>query len=182
MNFLSSVKRADVEKLRALQGQKAAAQLVIHPRFKQWAARYPDLYTLERSCPPVGQVIAACRGGHAISLREEKVLYQTVGFLPERKTLLHHLMSQLPEYNPHMVDYRLSRLRGTVLGCRRIHSLLGYGGDFCRFETAAPYSHPLLHLGKGRVDVPRAAEKVQNLGAALRNLESALDQVRRFLK
>jgi tetratricopeptide (TPR) repeat protein len=145
-------------------------------------ARYPDLYTLERSCPPLGQVIAACRGGREITLREEKVLYQTIGFLPDRKTLLHHLMSQLSDYNPHMVDYRLSRLRGTPLGCRRIHSLLGFGGDFCRFETAAAYPHPLLHLGQGEEEVPRAAEKAQNLTAALQDLDAALERVRRFMK
>lgn len=39
------------------------------------------------------------------------MIYQTVGFLKRRKILMHYLMGCLPEYNPHQVDYSLSRLR-----------------------------------------------------------------------
>jgi hypothetical protein len=88
----------------------------------------------------------------------------------------------LPDYNPHLVDFKLSRLRGMPIGCRRIHSLLKYTGDFCRFDRAADYPHPLLHLEAWGNDAGPKAEKVENLAAAIQNLQLAMAQVQRFLK
>ena len=158
------------------------AKVFVHPRLKKWADACPELMSLEKLCPPVGQIIAACRGGMQVSFREEKVLLQTVGFLPRASTLIHHLLSRLPDYNPHMVDFKLSRLRGTPLGCRRIHSLLGFEGDFCPFDKKAPYPHPLLHLDQWNVPPPVKAEKVKNLSEALENLKAAISRTEAFLK
>ncbi len=182
LRFLEGVQTADAKRFGAAIRRQDTGKLVVHPRFEAWAAKYPQLYTLERRCPPLAQIMAACRSGREISLREEKVLYQTVGFLPARRTLLHHLLAPLPGYNPHMVDYRLSRLRGTPLGCRRIHALTGFPGDFCAFEKPADYAHPLLHLPKDINETPRAAARAENLAAALKNLQLAIAQVHRFMK
>lgn len=157
------------------------AKVRVHPRYRQWAEKYPELYILERNCPPLAHLMAACRSGEAISLREEKVLFQTIGFTARRKTLMHYLAGLLPEYNPHAVDYRLSRLRGTPLGCRRIHSLLRYEGDFCPLDAPEGYRHPLLHLADEQRATESKAERVENLSASLDNLQTAIEQVRRFI-
>lgn len=163
---------------------ETGAQLVVHPRWQQWAESFPELFRLHQCCPPLGHLIAACREQKGqLRLREEKVLYQTIGFLPRARRLLHHLLESDPEYNPHQIDYRLSRLRGTPLGCRRIHQLLHYEGEFCRLEGGAGYAHPLLHLPDSDrgLDARGRPEKVENLQAALDNLQTAIDQVRRFV-
>lgn len=184
LRFLGQLKPVSASVLDSLPAGQPA-QLVVHPRFAQWAEAYPELYRLHQCCPPLGHLMTACRERTApLALREEKILYQTIGFLPRAKTLLHHLLEADPEYNPHEVDYRLSRVRGTPLGCRRIHQLLGYQGDFCRFEAEADYAHPLLHLpeydrsldGRGR------PEKVENLASALEALQVSIDQVKRFIR
>ena len=184
LRFLAQVKPAPAS---VFDHQPAVdtARLVVHPRFAQWAEAYPELYRLHQCCPPLGHLMTACRERTApLALREEKILYQTIGFLPRAKLLLHHLLEAGSEYNPHEVDYRLSRLRGTPLGCRRIHQLLGYQGDFCRFEEEVDYAHPLLHLaeydrgldGRGR------PEKVENLAGALEALQVSIEQVKRFMR
>jgi hypothetical protein len=158
-----------------------ADKVLVLPRFQKWAKEYPELSTIEACCPPIGQVLAACRQGRPVSLKEERVIYQTVGFLKKGKTLLHHLMASVPEYNPHLVDFKLSRVKGRPLGCRRIHSLLGFTGDFCVFEGEREYDHPLLHLGEETEVVTAKAEKSDNLADAIENLTAAIVQVRRFL-
>ena len=153
----------------------------MHPRFREWAESYPELYRLEQCCPPLAQLLAACRGRSGLSLREEKVLYQTLGFLASKKTIIHMLMAEQPEYNPHLVDYKLSKLRGTPLGCARIHSLLGFTGDMCRFEKASPYAHPLLHLKADQFQAEQKSEKAENLQSALESLKLSILLVQQFL-
>lgn len=182
LEFLGRIrvdKPADIRTARRVSGEK---KLVTHPRLRKWAEQWPELHSLESLCPPLGQIIASCRQGREISMREEKVLYQTIGFLPRAKSLLHFLTSALPEYNPHLVDFRLSRLRGTPLGCRRIHSLLGFTGDMCVFDNAGEYIHPLLHLKSWKKKDLEKAEKVEDLQGALDNLKVAVLQVERFLR
>jgi hypothetical protein len=178
---LATVKRNRVAALKP-PAAPDAEPVMLHPRFKAWAEQYPELYKLEQCCPPLAQVMAACRGGAPLSLREEKVLYQTLGFLPRKKTLLHLLLGAVPDYNPHQVDFRISRLRGTPLGCNRIHSLLGFEGDSCRLESGEAYQHPLLHLGIGEGETPSKSERVENLTSALEGLAVAIEQVKRFIQ
>lgn len=183
MAFLEGVAFTDLERIPAISAPGRQADIVAHPRLAQWAEEFPELFRLERCCPPLGQIIAASQGGNSLSMREEKILFHTLGFLPRAKTLLHRLLRDQSEYNPHMVDYKISRLRGTPLGCRRIHSLLGYAGDFCRFECHAEYPHPLLQLGENAgVETRAKAEKSENLAGAIENLRLAISQVERFLK
>jgi hypothetical protein len=180
--FLSGVQPVDVKKLEEFLGASTPAEVIAHPRVAKWAQEFPELFALERCCPPLGHLIAACQGGKELSMREEKVLFHTVGFLPRAKTLLHRLISAQSEYNPHLVDFKISRLRGKPLGCRRIHSLLAFAGDQCRFTRSDDYPHPLLHLGPEGGDGAAKAEKVENLAGAIENLKLAIAQVERFMK
>ncbi len=180
--FLETVTVIGPAAIKAIEEGAARGKVVVHPRMRNWAAAWPELAALERKCPPLGQQIAACREGRPLGMREEKVLYQTIGFLKRSKTLMHGLLAPGPEYNPHLVDYRLSSLRGKPLGCKRIHRLLQYDGDLCPFDSGVEYANPLLHLDEQVVDVDQKAEKAENLGSALENLKLAISQVQRFLR
>lgn len=166
--------------LKAAALQKKT-QVVIHPRHAAWAEEYPELARLESCCAMLGQVIAMARSGKTLSLREEKVLLATLGHLPRARLLLHHLFAQLPEYNRPLLDYKISRIRGTVLGCKRIHSLLEHGGDLpCRFAGKG-YPHPLRHLDDFAGESEPKKEKTENLDDALTCLKTAIRQVERFM-
>lgn len=159
-----------------------AAQVLPHPRQSQWMQQHPELQALVERCPVLGQLIVACRNGKSLGMREEKVLFGTLAFLSRGKTLLHTLLQGLPEYNPHLVDYRLSTVRGTPLGCKKVHTLLGVNTDFCAFEHPVPYAHPLLHCpGHLPADAAPKAERVENLREALETLRLGIAQVLRFL-
>ncbi|MBF0202436.1 MAG: DNA primase [Desulfamplus sp.] len=165
--------------------KNAGGEVVLHPRMAAFAAEYPDIYQLEQLCPPLGQLIAACRSNGEIRTRDEKVLYQTLGFLPRGRRFMHYLMGSSPDYNPHMVDFKLSRVAGTPLGCRRIHSLLGFTGDFCPMEhDTVGYLHPLIHLQSWKncaeTKSPKSM-KIDNLQDALENMKTAILQVQRFM-
>lgn len=182
MAVLEKVERIPPQRLEGLSGASQQAEVVIHPRHQGWSNEYPELALLSTKCLALGQIMASCRQTKILSVREEKILLGTLGFLPRAKTLLHHLFQQLPEYNPHLVDYRLSRLRGTVLGCRRIHSLLNLSEDFCDFSKPHDYLHPLLHCPEWNGALEGAkAERVTNLSEALENLKHAIGMVQRFL-
>lgn len=186
LQYLKNVVKIDSEALNRISGKAEENRIVMHPRVSDGSSEYPELVEMERRCPPLGQLIASCRSKNTITARDEKILFQTVGFLPRGKTLLHYLLAFDPEYNPHMVDYRLSRLRGTPLGCRRIHSLSGFVGDFCGMEPDdTGYLHPLIHLEQWKQTAGKKtgkSGKVENLQSALENLETAIIQVKRFMK
>lgn len=181
LEFLAKVVKGGPDDALLIRRTEAKKKLVLHPRHRRWAAEFPELHGLETLCPPLGQIIAGCRQGRDITAREEKVLYQTVGFLPRARSLMHGLMGAVPEYNPHLVDFRLSRLRGTPLGCRRIHSLLGFTGDACSFENQGDYAHPLLHLEAWKGVEEGRSKKVCDLQSAMENLKTALKQVERYI-
>lgn len=182
LDFLSTVRPTDPRRLIRIGADGTSAEVVVHPRFRGRVGTDPLLDRLGRVCPPLGQVMGLCLENGRIALREEKVLYQTIGFLSEGRRLLHLMLGRLSDYNPHAVDYRLSRLRGTPLGCRRIHELLAYTGDWCRFEQQSGYAHPLLHLDDWQEPSPPMAKRAQHLEAALEQLRTAIGQVERFLK
>ncbi|NCC25379.1 MAG: DNA primase [Deltaproteobacteria bacterium] len=156
-------------------------QVLEHPRFSEWTATYPELALVSERCPALAGLLASCREGRGLTMREEKIVYGVFGFLTRARTILHHALGNQPEYNPHLVDLKLSRLRGTPLGCRRIHELLGLTIDYCPFEKPVPYAHPLLHCPQwSTADSPKA-ERVNNLQDALDHLRASLDMVARFL-
>jgi hypothetical protein len=182
LGALQKVRKISSEVLEAAAGPSARGQVLVHPRHQAWADEFPELAVLSEKCAALGQIMAGCRQSRTLSLREEKVLYGTLGFLPRAKTVLHHLFQDLPDYNPHLIEYRLSRLRGTPLGCKRIHSLLEMTLDHCRFPDATSYPHPLLHWPEWSPDaiLPKA-ERVSNLQDALDGLKEAIHIVERFL-
>ncbi len=180
--LLRSLQPAPAEKITALAELLQRANVVVHPRMAAWASEYPELAELESKCAMLGQIIAMVRAARALSVREEKILLGTIGHLPRGGLLLHHLYSRLPEYNRPLLDFRISKLRGTVLGCKRIHTLLDREGSAqlpCTFNTTG-YPHPLLHL-TGYEEQPAVQEKVVNLQDALLSLKTAIVQVERFL-
>lgn len=181
LEFLSRVEPSGVDTLLHSAERGKQEKVLSHPRLRKWSGDFPELSTLEACCPPLGQIIASCRQGRAISTTEERVLLQTIGFLKRAKTLVHHLMALLHEYNPHLVDFKLSRLRGSPLGCKRIHSILGFTGDLCIFREKGDYEHPLLHLEEAKDGLPVKSERAENLASAIDNLKSAIIQVQRFL-
>lgn len=181
LDFLSRIEPARPDHLLLSENNPQEEKVFVHPRWQKWADEYPELFKLESLCPPLAQIIAACRNGASMSQREEKVIFQTIGFLPRGKALVHHLTSFAEDYNSHLVDFKLSRLRGRPLGCKRIHSILSFNGDMCPFNEVAEYAHPLLHVEQWKDAACVKAEKVENLSSALDNLKLAMSQVHRFL-
>jgi len=157
-------------------------KIFIHPKHKKWAEKYPELALLCEKCPALAQIIYSCLQAREISLRAEKILLGTIGFLKRRRTLIHYLFQYLPEYNPYLVDYKLSRLRGSPIGCKKIHTLLSINIDYCEFDGIYSYAHPLLHcpqyMPKENI-IP--SERVENLMQAIEQLKVSLDIVKRFL-
>lgn len=180
--WLRTLRPASAEKIEALAGQHRAAKVMVHPKLADWAAHYPELAELETKCSLLGQLIAMARAGREFSVREEKVLLGTVGHLKRGRLLLHHLFSRLPEYNRPLLDFKISKIRGTPLGCKRIHHLLDQnnGGELPCVLDQGEYPHPLLHLAEYRPQ-PAPQEKVVNLQDALLSLKTAIIQVERFL-
>lgn len=182
LKLLMTAEYSSIQAMTARLADGETARVVMHPRWKAWAETYPDLYRLQSACAPLAQVMSLCLENGSLALREEKILYQTIGFLPNGRRLLHYLLANLPDYNLHQVDYRLSRLRGTPLGCRRIHELLGFAGPICRFARQAAYLHPLLHIKGWQEPLAPPSEKTADLNSALDGLHTAIVQVQRFLK
>jgi hypothetical protein len=181
--WLGTCKPADSINMETLARQQRTANVVVHPKLADWAGRYPELADLEVKCAMLGQLIAMTRSARELSVREEKILLGTVGHLQRGRLLLHHLFSRLPEYNRPLLDYKISKIRGTPLGCKRIHSLLdqGGGGDLpCRFDQGG-YPHPLLHLPEFSQPQSAVQEKVVDLKDALLSLKTAIVQIERFL-
>jgi len=182
-DYLRTVMPAKPAVLEQLAQKHRRAKVMVHPRHAAWASEFPELAELETKCSMLGQLAASLRATRALSVREEKILLGTLSHLPRGRLLLHHLFAELPEYNRPLLDYRISRVRGSVLGCKRIHSLLEDSvADLpCRFDHPG-YPHPLLHIeGFDQEEVPRA-EKVENLKDALLQLQAAVKQVERFLQ
>ncbi|MEW6221291.1 MAG: CRISPR-associated primase-polymerase type A1 [Thermodesulfobacteriota bacterium] len=182
--FLAFCRPAPAAALTALATAAGQATVLVHPRLADWARQFPALAMLEERCALLAQIFASSRSGRALSLREEKVLLGTVGHLPDGRGSLHHLLAALPEYNRPLLDFKISRLRGTPLGCRRLHSLLDAGSDLpCRFPGRPDgYLHPLLHLPDWQqAAASPKAERVENLADAVEQLRSALACLERFL-
>ena len=183
LSALEKVQLIPADQVTAPESPVFQGRVVPHPSLQAWTGGFPELSLLAERCAALGQVLAGCRRSRQLSVREEKILMGTLGFLPRGRALLHHVLQSLPEYNPHLVDYKLSRLRGTPLGCRRIHSLLNLVRDFCELPDEDGYAHPLLHWPDWRKGTaPVRAERIVNLEDALENLKTAIGTVQRFLQ
>jgi len=181
--YLRALTPGTSKALELLAGSRKKGKVIVHPRHAKWAKEFPELAVLESRCSMLGQIMATTRYGRTLSVREEKILMGTLSYLPRGRHLLHHLCSELPEYNRPLLDYKISRVRGNVLGCKRIHSLLEqHGSDLpCRFEIEdSGYPHPLRHIDDFDNSEPKS-EKVENLKDALSCLQTAIKQVERFM-
>jgi len=158
-----------------------AAAPIEHPTVAVWRARFPDLAELVGHCRLLAGIVALCQTGRSLSLREERVLLGTVGFLPGRQEILHALLGGQEGYNPHLVDYKISRLRGSPLGCRKIHALLESPQDFCPDPGGSSYLHPLVFVRSWQEGGVDTSERIQSLEGALRDLRRSMDLVERFL-
>jgi len=179
--YLRTITASPAEALLRVAGRHQTAQVLVHPRHARWAEEFPELAELENRCAMLGQIMAGLRSSRTLSIREEKILLGTLAHLPRGRLLLHHLCAGLPEYNRPLTDYKISRVRGAVLGCKRIHSLMTDSvADLpCRFAGEG-YAHPLRHI-EGFAQAEQPAEKVENLKDALLCLRTAILQVERFL-
>ncbi len=177
---LEEVKKNNLEQVQKEQLSQNSNEVLLHPRHKQWIQAYPELAILQERCPALAQIFSSCKNNKTLTIREEKIIFGTIGFMTRAKTLIHSLMQNLSEYNPHYVDYKLSTIRGSVLGCRKIHLFLSLNIDYCNFENFSGYMHPLLHCPEYQVDSVKA-EKVENLQEALDNLRKSIKVVLNFL-
>ena len=180
--WLRTLKPGAAARISELAQRQRTANVVVHPKLAAWAYQYPELAELESKCAMLGQLIAMARSAKDLSVREEKILLGTVGHLQRGRLLLHYLFSRMPEYNRTLLDFKISKIRGTPLGCKRIHSLMDQngGGELpCSFDQGG-YPHPLLHLGEYSMQ-PAVQEKVVNLKDALLSLKTAIVQVERYL-
>ncbi len=187
LEFVRNFRPSAPESVTKLASCRGGVKVMVHPRHAAWAAEYPELAALEVKCPMLGQLFATIRSSRSLSIREEKVLLGTLPHLPRGRSLLHHLFSRLSEYNRPLLDYKISRVRGTPLGCKRIHSLLEQPNSElpCTFDLKpGGYAHPLLHLKEytenDRAQAP-ISEQVANLEDAIENLRTAIRMVERFL-
>ncbi len=184
--ILASMEPSSPKAIKRLAAEAQKAQVVLHPATSDLEKRFPQLMELQRGCRVISQLANSCLAGRDPGEKGRKILLSTVGFLEKGRHILHHLFSKTPDYNRPLLDYEISRLRGTPLGCKRIHSLygLGDGGLDCAFQLEkGQYAHPLLHIqnwpGK-EVESPKA-ERIENLNDALINLKTAVEIVERFL-
>ncbi len=186
LEFLETIKRISARTVEELadNDENSKTSLISHPCRSAEFEKYPELALLEEKCYMLAMIFRRCRHRVELTPREEKVLYGTISFLKRGRTLLHHIFSFCPDYNPHLVDYRISIVRGTPLGCRKIHGLLNTPQDMCTFEKVESYPHPLLHLPEWKEEQENRgimAGRVQNLESALELLKTAIIAVEQFL-
>jgi len=184
--MLVGFEKNDSNKIMTLAQEAQKAELVVHPATAKLAERFPELYQLKQSCNIINEITTMCLSGKNIGERARKVLLGTIGHINQGRQILHFLLSKTPDYNRALLDYEISRLRGTPLGCRRIHGLMekGEGGLDCSFELKkGEYPHPLLHLSgwPQKDEYFGKAEKIENLKDALENLRAAMEVVERFI-
>ena len=161
-------------------GPRTAAPMRAVPAPSDPVSVATPLERLTAACPPLARAAGECRSGTGLSEAGERVLFQTLAFLPEGPEILHRLMAEVPDTAPREVEFRLGRVRGTPLGCRRIHALTGYRGDFCAFAATDDYAHPLRHL---EMESPGPVhERAADLESALRNLKAAIAAVEGILR
>lgn len=162
--------------------KESEPKVYLHPRHSEWLNPYPELKLLVERCPVLGRLISAIRNEKVLSVKEEKVLLWTLCFLKRGKAMLHAIFQNLPEYNSHLLDYKISTVRGHPLGCKKIHGLLDVNIDYCDFLDPRPYMHPLLHCKEYmNSNSSPPSEKVENLQDALQQLLVSIQAVLRFL-
>ena len=168
-----------------LMVQREKKKIIPHPVLQELKDEFPELMELEAGCHVLSKLIAMGLRGVEMSERERKILIGTLGHLRRGRDILHRILGKCPDYDMHILNYELSRLRGTPLGCKRIHGLAGHGsgGIDCTFHLKkGEYAHPLLHISgwEDQRDTPKA-ERIQCLKDAVSNLKTAIEIVERYI-
>lgn len=167
---------------QVIETEQSNNKIYLHPRQFDWISEYPELKILLERCPALGMIITSCRMNRGLSLKEEKVLFGTLSFLKRGRLILHELLNGVIDFNPSAIDYKLSLVKGSPLGCKRIHSLLNLQYDYCDFAVQGPYAHPLLHCEEYcPKDYFHASEKIEGLEAALEQLLIGIKAVIQYL-
>ena len=186
LSVLAGIRPTAGEKILKLAMEAERAEVIVHPASARLAERFPELFHLQQACDVISGLVSGCLAGKDPGERGRKVLISTIGHMAQGRYMLHHLLSKTADYNRPLLDYEISRLRGSPLGCKRIHSLMGRGegGLDCAFELKkGEYAHPLLHLESWETDKPHLpkAGRIEDLQDALLNLKAAVEIVERFL-
>ncbi len=184
--FLHSIVPTPAERILEIAERADTAEIVQHPATRRASRKFPVLEQLIQGCFLIGRVVRELLHGRSISERERRVVIWTIAHLKEGREIIHHLFSNTPDYSRPLLDYELSQVRGTPLGCKKIHGLLGQGDVVlpCTFQLKkGEYRHPLLHLDEWTSDDrhPPKAERIVNLQDAISNLKAAISAVERYL-
>ncbi|HFC46793.1 MAG TPA: hypothetical protein ENJ63_02805 [Dissulfuribacter thermophilus] len=177
--------RHGAARIEGLMVQDGKKKVVPHPVFQGLKDEFPELMDIEAGCHILSKLIAMGLRGVEMSERERKILIGTLGHLRRGRDILHRILGKCPDYDMHILNYELSRLRGTPLGCKRIHGLAGEGsgGIDCTFQLKkGEYAHPLLHIvgWEQEQDRPKA-ERIQCLKDAIVNLKTAIEILERYI-
>jgi hypothetical protein len=176
LEFIKKYKRQSIKEIKIHDKQADVKNFPVKKNSEE-----NEVLKIKNLCPPLGQIISQSLNKKNITKTEEKIIYQTFGFLPQGRRIVHKLFQRLPDYNHHIVDMYLTKLKGTPLGCRKIHNITGYTGDYCYFEKNGSYLTPLLHLGYSPDHFKGRSEKKESLQQALENLKTAVSIVERYM-
>ena len=184
--LLHKVEPIPAPRLQELAREASTAHIVPHPAVRGLGRRFPELQELSTTCSVLGRIIQGLLVGEVPTERERRIIIWTIGHLSKGREMLHHLFSRSPDYNRPLLDYEISRIRGTPLGCKRIHALAGDGDGAipCTFQLErGEYPHPLLHLDQWDSSGPPLpkGERIVNLQDAVDNLKAAIAAVERYL-
>ncbi|OCC14960.1 putative helicase [Dissulfuribacter thermophilus] len=183
--LLQSFKFNEADLIDSLSTTFDSAKVVVHPALKTVMDGFPELMELEAGCRVISRIVKEAMSGGELSERERKILIGTIGHLPKGRLCLHTILSKSSGYNRHLLDFEVSRLRWTPLGCKRIHSLygLGEGGLDCTFSLKnGQYAHPLLHISDwDQMNKGPKSERIEDLRDAIVNLKTAIEVLERYL-
>ena len=177
LEYLESLRPAPAARFLALAPEDAVPPAVA----AHTNAMPPQLVALEQNCPVLAGIMASILSGRDPGFREERILFATLPHLDNGRHCLHYLLRHTPSYSAPLVDYKTQRVRGTVMGCRRIHRLLDAGDLECAFPPGLSYPHPLVFVQDSDPAARPASEEVLNLRDALFRLKEAITVVERFL-
>jgi len=110
-----------------------------------------DVKRLRERCQVLNEILKKARSGRNLRLEEKRVLFFILGFLPDGREMLHHVLEPCPDYRPKKLDQLFARLGSHPISCPKVRYLLpeitGYVRCDCTFRLPPGfYPNPLLHL------------------------------------
>lgn len=110
-----------------------------------------DVKHLREGCQVLNEILKKARSGRNLHPEEKRVLFFILGFLPDGREILHHVLEPCPDYRPKKVDQMFTRLGEHPISCPKIRYVIpeitGYVKCDCSFGLLpGMYPNPLLHL------------------------------------